>query len=161
MSLTPEKIEWVDIKTIKPHPKNPNRHSGDQVERLAALIIYQGMRVPVIVSNRSGFLVAGHGRLLACIKAGLTTIPVIYQDFTDDEQEFAFLVSDNAVSEWASLDLALINMEIENLGPDFDINLLGVKNFNIDVSEKILKIEEKEPSKPEYKCPECGFRFDE
>jgi hypothetical protein len=121
----------VKLKELKPHPKNPNTHSKDQIERLAKLIEYQGQRRPIIVSSLSGHIVAGHGTLEAIKKLGWKDCAVSYQDFENEEQEYAFIVSDNAIQEWSDLDLAGINLEIQNLGPDIDVEMLGLKNFSI------------------------------
>lgn len=129
-------IKMVPVSEIVPNPKNPNIHTPEQIERLVKLINFQGFRNPLIVSKRSGFLVAGHGRLEAAVKAGLETVPVIYQDFDNEAMEYAYVVSDNAVAEWATLDLASINAELPDLGP-FDIDLLGIKDFTLDISEKL------------------------
>ena len=126
----------VPTKELKPHPKNRNDHPDDQIARLARVIEYQGFRHPIIVSNLSGFIVAGHGRLAAAKKLKLKEVPVDYQDFESEEQEYAFLVSDNAVALWAELDFSGINADIGDLGPDFDIDLLGIKNFEIEVADK-------------------------
>lgn len=126
----------VPLNELKPHPKNRNRHGDDQVSRLAHIFEYQGIRHPIIVSNLSGFIVAGHGRLAAATKLGFKEFPVDYQDFGSEEEEYAFLVSDNAVALWAELDLSGINADIGDLGPDFDIDLLGIKNFTIEVADK-------------------------
>lgn len=130
-------IEEVEISTLKPHPKNPNKHSKEQIKRLSELIRYQGWRLPIIVSKQSGFIISGHGRLDAAKHLGLKKVPISYQDFTSDEQEIAFLVSDNAIASWAELDLASINTFIPELGPDFEINLLGIKDFEIEVADKL------------------------
>lgn len=126
----------VPLSELKPHPRNRNTHPDDQISRLARVIEYQGFRHPIVVSNLSGFIVAGHGRLAAAKKLKLKEVPVDYQDFGSEEQEYAFLVSDNAVALWAELDLSGINADIGDLGPDFDIDLLGIKNFEIDVADK-------------------------
>lgn len=126
----------VPVKELKPHPKNRNDHPDDQIARLARVIEYQGFRHPIIVSNLSGFIVAGHGRLAAAKKLKIKEVPVDYQDFGSEEQEYAFLVSDNAVALWAELDLSGINADLGDLGPDFDIDLLGIKNFTLDVADK-------------------------
>ena len=47
-------IQMVDIEKIVPNPKNANRHSIEQIERLVKLIKYQGFRNPLIVSKRTG-----------------------------------------------------------------------------------------------------------
>ena len=131
-----DKITWVEIKKLKPHPKNPNKHSKEQIERLAEIIAYQGFRSPIVVSNRSGFIVAGHGRVEAALKNELTKVPVSYQDFTDEEQEYAHMTADNAIADWATLDLSMINKDIIELGPDFNIDMLGIKDFEIEPANK-------------------------
>lgn len=131
-----DKITWVEIKKLKPHPKNPNKHSKEQIERLAEIINYQGFRSPIVVSNRSGLIVAGHGRVEAAVKNNLTKVPVSYQDFTDDEQEYAHMTADNAIADWATLDLSMINKDIIELGPDFNIDMLGIKDFALDPGDK-------------------------
>lgn len=128
--------ELVGPKALKPHPKNRNKHPKEQVERLKKLIEYQGVRAPIIVSSLSKFIVKGHGTLLAMKEAGMKEFPVVYQDFADNEQEYAFLQSDNAITGWAELDYSGINNDLADLGPDFDLENLGIKNFALDVAEK-------------------------
>jgi len=128
--------ELLELHKIIPNPKNPNKHPQDQIDRLAKLLDYQGQRHPIIVSNRSGFVVVGHGRLEAIKKLGWEKAAVNYQDFQDEAQEYAFIVSDNAIAEWADLDLSEINKEMLDLGPDFDVEMLGLKDFTIEPIEK-------------------------
>ena len=123
--------EMVSIKKLSPHPKNPNKHSKDQVKRLAKLIEHHGFRHPIIVSNLSGFIVAGHGRLGAAKELKLKEVPVDYQDFESEEQEYQFLVADNSIADWADLDLSQIHTDLEEIGP-FDIELLGIKDFQFE-----------------------------
>jgi hypothetical protein len=130
--------ELLDINSSKiiPNPKNPNNHPKDQIERLSKIIEYQGQRHPIIISNRSGFLVVGHGRLEAIKKLGWEKIAVSYQDFENEAQEYSFVVSDNAIASWSELDLGKVNQEMLDLGPDFDVELLGVKDFTIEIADK-------------------------
>lgn len=132
MQIRSKEITLVKCSELKPNPKNRNIHSKDQIDRLAEIIKYQGFRNPITVSNQSGFIVAGHGRLEAAKQLGIEAVPVIYQDFESEEQEYAAQVSDNAIASWAELDLSGINADLGDLGPDFDIDLLGIKNFFID-----------------------------
>lgn len=57
--------ELVSVDALKPHPKNRNKHPTEQIERLAKIIAYQGVRAPIVVSKRSGYIVKGHGTLQA------------------------------------------------------------------------------------------------
>lgn len=126
----------VAVDQLRLHPKNPNKHSDEQIARLAKIIQYQGIRRPVRVSNLSGCIVAGHGLLLALQSLGELTAPINFQDYESEEQEFADLVADNSIASWADLDFAAINLEVPDLGPDFDIDLLGMKSFFLDASER-------------------------
>lgn len=128
--------EMTPLKDLKPHPKNRNSHGSDQIERLAKIIDYQGQRAPIVVSSLSGYIVKGHGTLQAIKKLKWETCAVSYQDFENDDIEYAFLISDNSIASWSELDISAINTDIGDLGPDFDIDLLGIKNFEIDVADK-------------------------
>ena len=123
--------EMVDPTSLVPNPKNPNKHSDKQIDLLKRLIEHQGWRHPIIVSNRSGFVCAGHGRLQAALKMGAEQVPVDYQDFENEAQEYQFIVSDNAIAELAELDLAMVSQDVLDFGPDFDLDLLALPNFTL------------------------------
>lgn len=152
----------VAVSELKPHPKNPNKHSKEQIERLAEILKYQGFRLPIKVSNLSGFITSGHGRLEAAKLNGWTEVPVDFQDYESTDQEYADLVADNAIASWAELDLSSINEGLSDLGPDFDINLLGIEDFVLEPAEK-ESVEKAggEKSKTEMECPNCGHRWAE
>jgi len=143
-----ESIEMVDVASLVFNPKNNNSHPDDQIERLVKLIKYNGFRNPVIVSKRSGFVIAGHGRIMAARKIGMEKVPVMYQEFDSEAQEYAYLTSDNAIASWSDLDLGAVNAEMLDLGPDFDIDMLGIKDFVIEPIEKF------EPQGDEDNVPE-------
>ena len=79
--------EMVPTGRLKPNPRNPNTHPDEQVRLLAKIITENGWRAPITVSTRSGYVVRGHGRLMAAIYAGLDECPVDYQGYDSDEQE--------------------------------------------------------------------------
>ncbi len=135
----------VNPKELRPNPKNPNTHDKDQIDRLCKILEYQGWRYPIKVSKQSGFISSGHGRLAASLKLNLKEVPVSYQDYENEDQEYADLVSDNAIASWSNLDLSQINLEVPNLVPDFNIDHLGIKDFTIDMSEKGLCDEDEVP----------------
>lgn len=146
-------VRMVPIGEIKPRNDNRNLHTQDQIDRLCKIIQYQGFRSPLIVSNQSGLLVSGHGRLMAAQKLGLKELPVLFQDFQSSDMEYAAMVSENAIAAWAELDLSAINMDLPSLGFE-DIDLLGLEGFTLDVSEKGSTNEKKDKSPK--KCPHCG-----
>lgn len=150
--------ELITLSALKNHPKNRNRHDQSQIERLAELFKYHGIRHPIIVSKRSGYIVAGHCRKLSAIRCGIKKFPVVYQDFESDDAEYSFLQADNAIALWAELDISGINNDIPSLGP-FNIDMLGIKNFSLDFSEKEFDPnleDELENDNKKKTCPHCG-----
>lgn len=136
------------------HPKNPNVHPDDQLDRLAEIIRYQGIRKAAVLSNRSDLLTAGHGRIVAAERAGAKVYPVDCQDYENEEQEFADLVADNALNDWSDLNLSAINSELPNLGPDFDLDMLGIKDFVLEPAD-ILEPQCDEDEVPENADTRC------
>lgn len=140
-----DKIDLVDINKLKYHPKNNNIHPKDQIERLAKIIEFQGFRVPIVVSKLSGYIVSGHGRVEAGKLLKIELIPVIYQDFIDENQEYAFLVSENKISEWAIFDEEKFKKDLQECEIG-DFELFGIKKFdflNENENETEIQNEEK------------------
>jgi hypothetical protein len=117
--------EIVKLVDLQPNPDNPNSHPDEQIELLAKMIKGNGWRERITVSNQSGFIVKGHGRLLAAIRAGLKKAPVDFQDYKTVDHEWADLVGDNKIAELSVFDEdAIINLT-KNLNNGFDLNLFG------------------------------------
>lgn len=157
----------VDFSELKPHPKNANIHPGAQIERLAEILRAQGWRSPIKVSNQSGFMTAGHGRLEAAKlnhekfpQEQWNLVPVNFQNYENSDLELADLHADNSIASWANLDLSLINTQLAELDPGFNLDLLGLKDFVLEPLEKFEEPQAK--SDPTDKgadlntCPNCG-----
>lgn len=156
-----ENFKLVDIEEIIPNPKNPNSHNEEQIERLCKIIKVQGFRSPLVVSKRSGFLIVGHGRLIAAKKLGMKKVPVLFQDFDNEALEYSHMVSDNAIAEWAALDRGQINQDMLELGPEFDIDLMALREFTLE-PPCVEMDDEFDPNdddevKSEKTCPKCGY----
>lgn len=124
------------LSSLLPHPRNPNQHPPSQISALAKLILYQGWRAPIVISSRSGFIVAGHGRYAAAKLLGVNVVPVDVQDFPDEASELAHLLADNQIAELAELDDQQVKALLSDLSADeFDLTLTG---FTTDETEKLL-----------------------
>jgi len=148
----------VDIKSLKLNPSNRNHHSREQIDRLALILDAQGWRYPVKVSKQSGLVTSGHGRIEAARVNGWTQVPVNFQDYESPAIEYADTVADNSIASWSELDLAGINLDIGDLGPEFDISLLGIKSFEVEVADKGFDAIEECPKEDRAAklCPHCG-----
>tara|TARA_Y100000588_G_scaffold364509_1_gene428232 strand:- start:454 stop:1704 length:1251 start_codon:yes stop_codon:yes gene_type:complete len=116
--------ELKGLEALTPHPRNPNTHSEAQVALLAKVIKHQGWRAPIVVSKRSGFIVAGHARLKAAQQLGLDVAPVDFQEFETEADEWAHLVADNRIAELAEVDNAALKdllLEMDTGAIDMDL----------------------------------------
>ena len=68
-------------------------------------------------------------------KIGVKEAPVNFQDYDSEEAEYADLNADNAIAAQAKLDMAAINFKIQQLGPELDTMLLGLRNFEVDMCD--------------------------
>lgn len=128
--------EIADIDSLIPNPRNPNQHPEKQIELLAKIIKHQGWRAPITVSNRSGFIVRGHGRLLAAQYLGADQVPVDRQDYTTEAEEWADLVADNRIAELAEIDETLLKELIGDIQEgELDLELTG---FTLDEVTELL-----------------------
>lgn len=123
--------EMVDLFSLVPNPRNPNTHPVKQIELLAKIIKNYGWRHPIIVSKKSGFVVAGHGRREAALLLNLEKVPVDYQDFKNEAEEWAVLINDNKIAELAEMNQEELASLVAELGKDFDFDLLAMTGAEI------------------------------
>ena len=122
----------VATDSLIENPRNPNRHPEDQIIALAKIIRHQGWRNPIVVSRRSGFVVKGHGRLLAARMLGLEEVPVDYQDYENEAAEWADMVADNKIAELSNMDEDELNAIIRELDGQIDLELTGFQTSEIN-----------------------------
>ena len=127
------KVTYRNIRELKPYKKNAKKHPKEQVERIANSIKEFGFfEHRAVAIDKDGYVVEGHGRILAAKKAGLTQVPTICLDDMTEEQIKAWRLIENKTAE-SSYDETLINEEIsELLKADIDMEAFG---FSIDALE--------------------------
>ena len=155
-----EELSVSELKK-KINPKNRNKHPKEQIERLAKILLKNGVRHPIVISNLSGLITKGHGRLEAAILNGWSSYPVQFQDYENQEQEFADAIADNAIASWAELDLENIQVDLKDLSSDFDIDLMGIDSFQLNPNFEpgSLDHQGKLDQRKQVSCPECHHVF--
>ncbi|MBR0365235.1 MAG: ParB N-terminal domain-containing protein [Clostridia bacterium] len=113
----------VDTDELVGNPRNPNKHPKEQIHALAKIIKRQGWRHPIVVSNRSGFVVKGLGRLLAAKELKAAQVPVDFQDYESEASEYADLMADNKIQEFSELDLKMSADILQDIKDSGDIEL--------------------------------------
>src|SRR5271155_4886822 len=118
-----QRIEQWPLETLIPYAQNPRTHSDAQVAQIAASIAEFGFNNPILVDTKAG-IIAGHGRLLAARKLGLTEVPVIVLDHLSEAQKRAYIIADNKLAENAGWDDELLRSELTALQlEDFNVRL--------------------------------------
>ena len=132
LGFAPETIELWPLERLQPYAKNAKLHGEDQVAKIAASIAEFGWTVPVLVGE-DGEVIAGHGRILAAQKLGLTEAPVIVLGHLTEEQRRAYRIADNRLTELGAWDDALLSAELKDLLADeFDLSLIGFSDGELD-----------------------------
>jgi ParB-like chromosome segregation protein Spo0J len=126
-------VRLVPIDQLIPYIRNSRTHTDAQVALVAASIRELGWTNPILV--RPDFVViAGHARLLAARKLGLTEVPVIELSGLSEVQCRALAIADNQLAiigagwdeEMLRNELAALNAE------DFDLSLVGFDTHELD-----------------------------
>lgn len=107
--------EMRPLVSLVEHPQNPNRHPQHQLERLADVIRGNGWRQPITVSDRSGYIIKGHGRYQAAKLAGFNEAPVEVQHYENEAAELADMLADNRIAELSEIDTAALNDALQAL----------------------------------------------
>jgi hypothetical protein len=122
------------------NPKNPNTHSAAQVAAIAAVLDGNGWRQAIVISNRSGLMTRGHGRLEAALLLGYEAAPVDFQDYESEQDEIADMIADNRLAELSEMDeerLAAVLKELQAVGHD-----VGLAGFTEDEVARLTNVEE-------------------
>lgn len=113
-------VRMFEVDTLLPYARNSRKHSAAQVEMLAATIQRVGWTTPILVAD--GGLLAGHGRIMAAKKLGLSRVPGFDVSHLSEPERRALVISDNRLAELASWDLDMLKLETDDLRADgFDL----------------------------------------
>lgn len=147
-------IKMVKVEDLKPYENNP-RFNDDAVEYVAKSIKEFGFKVPMVI-DKDNVIVAGHTRYKASMELGLKEVPCIVADDLTEEQLKAFRLADNKVSEKASWNYDLLDLELDDI--DLDMGAFGFTKIDIDWDsiENLTDENYKEPESNRLQCPICN-----
>jgi DNA modification methylase len=118
-------IERVPVDQVLSYARNARTHSDAQVAQIAGSIAEFGFVNPVLI-DQHGIIIAGHGRVMAARKLGLTEVPVVRLEHLTDVQRRALTLADNRIAESAGWDEKLLADELAQLAQeDFNLDVLG------------------------------------
>jgi ParB-like chromosome segregation protein Spo0J len=162
-------VEWRNVEALVPYARNARTHSDEQVAQIAASIKEFGWTNPVLVDGDNG-IIAGHGRVMAARKLGLSDVPCIELSHLTDAQRRAYILADNKLAENADWSNDLLQIELSALHDEgFDLGLTG---FSGEELSTLMYDPQFEPGTADDQgqldqkafkmvtCPHCEAEFD-
>lgn len=137
-------IAMVDPKTLEAHPQNPRVHHA--LGKIQKSIKEFGFTNPVLVQKGTNRIIAGHGRVQAALRGGVSQIPVLELEFSDIKAK-AYMIADNKIAEESDWQKDLLSEALVELkAADFDIAALG---FSHDEYLRAVKAKMADDDAPE------------
>ena len=156
------KVEQRKIEALIPYVNNSRTHSDEQVAQIAASVREFGWTNPILVDGQNG-IIAGHGRLAAARKLGLTEVPVIVLDHLSEAQKKALIIADNKLASNAGWDDEMLRLELGDLQEmGFDATIAGFTTEELDALLNVTEVtdgltdEDDVPEAPEEPTTQLG-----
>ena len=131
----PDHLETIQIDALIPYARNSRTHSDGQVAQIASSIKEFGFTNPVLIDGQGG-IIAGHGRVLAARKLGMSEVPCIRLDHLTEAQKRAYVIADNRLALNSGWDTEMLKVEFADLQElGFDLELTG---FDLDEIKELL-----------------------
>ena len=132
--LTPSAV--LPLASLRPHPRNYNRHSPSQIQRIAASLTAFG-QVRAIVVWRSTIL-AGHGVVEAARQLGWTDIRAdVLPDDYPEHLALAYVVADNELARLSDPDEAALAALLDEARAE-DAGLLAAMGYDEREFQELL-----------------------
>ena len=125
-------IVMMPTERLVPYARNARTHSDQQVAQIAASIAEFGFTNPILIGE-DDVIIAGHGRLMAAQRLGMTEVPAIVLAHLNEAQRRALVIADNKIAENAGWDEELLKAELVALQDiEFDLDLVGFSDEELE-----------------------------
>lgn len=126
------KIDMRPIDSLIPYARNYRKHNQSQIDKVAASIREFGWTIPVLIAEDST-IIAGHCRVLAAKKLGITEAPTMTAVGWSEAQRRAYVITDNQLTLIGENDEDLLRLELLDLkNSHFDLSLTGFETKELD-----------------------------
>jgi DNA modification methylase len=153
-------IEYRPLASLSLDPQNPRVHSNRQIRQIARSVETFGFNVPVLIDGK-GQLIAGHGRVLAAQRLGMTQVPTIMLENLTEAQIRAFMIADNRLTENSVWDDRLLAEQLKALAGlelDFSVDVTGFEMSEIDLMIEDLAPASRGKDDPADTIPDFGTK---
>jgi ParB-like chromosome segregation protein Spo0J len=143
-------VTYRRLSELRLDPNNPRTHSQKQIRQIAHSIQTFGFNVPILVDSK-GKVIAGHGRVMACLHLGWTEVPTISLEHLSEAQAKAFMIADNRLTENSTWDDRLLAEQLKELSAielNFNLEAIGFETAEIDLRIESLRADRDQREDP-------------
>ena len=145
----------IEIKELKPYPKNARLHPKKQIDLLAKNIEKFGFTSPILIDEKNE-IIAGHGRLMAMKQLGKETVPCVQIKGLTEEEIKTLRLSDNQIASMGGWDMNLAIEELKGLS----IPMLDLTGFDKDLIISSDERDDEVPSIPDTPRSKLGDLYE-
>lgn len=118
-------LERVEIKTLRPHPRNYRQHPPDQIAHIAASLEENGLYRNVVISI-DGYISAGHGVVQAAETRGFSHMIACRLPYPhDDPRALKVLTGDNEIAHLGVIDDRVLTDLLKDIKSTAETGLIG------------------------------------
>ena len=140
-ATAPLTVEHLPITDLHPDPGNPRRIGEDDLAALTRSIATFGVVDPVLARRADRRVIAGHQRLVAARRCGLTTVPVILLDLPAEDARLLNVALNQIGGEWDADLLARLLIDLRATA-DRDLTLSGFSEA--DLADLLTRFDQRE-----------------
>jgi ParB/RepB/Spo0J family partition protein len=160
------KYETIKINEIQPNNYNPNEMTEPMLNHLVKEIQRTGFLQPILI-NQNKLIIDGEHRWIAGKTTGLTEIPCIIVEMTDEQAKITTVNMNQIKGELNPIKFAELLKTLEtNLSRDYISEVLNLTKAEIESNLALLTLPDyqnipnlKPKEEEQIKCPQCGFTF--
>jgi hypothetical protein len=146
-----EKLEFLDINSIKHDPQNAKIHTDRQIKQLARIIETEGFTDPIVIGylkddKENAYCVSGNGRVMALKElskenSSYSKIPVSHLAFNDDAQRKSFALKHNAIQQETGFDKDTLDSILNSIKNENESEFESLKDIELEnLSDIIQKV---------------------
>lgn len=123
-------VEQVPVDRLRPDPANPRRISDEELESLTRSLHEFGFVQPIVARREDATVIGGHQRLVAALRLGMTSVPVVWLDLPLEQARLLNLALNRISGAWDEQLLAQLVAELD-ASIDVDLTLSGFDDSEI------------------------------
>tara|TARA_Y100000310_G_scaffold213286_1_gene214188 strand:- start:935 stop:1432 length:498 start_codon:yes stop_codon:yes gene_type:complete len=157
-------IEYINIAELNKYEGNPRKIEPSEMLKLRRSLKDFGFVDPVIARKSDNLVIGGHQRIDAAKQEGITEIPVVYRELSDDKAALLNIALNKISGEWDYSKLGDLFQELDTGMEDLEMSGFDTQEIE-DLLNGLDEVEFKEYDESvedevkKVSCPECGHEF--